>query len=310
MFKSLSSLAKSWKRNKGFLAINITGLAIGLAVSILLLLFVMNEWSYDRHFQKKDRIVQLNSIWTQEGKKEIYPICTRSAYTELPQNIPGIEKTMQIYRGWNVEVIRKPERFQNLELLYADPEFFDFFEMNFVYGTAANALISPYSAVLVRSKAEAIFGKANPVGQTITVDGAEFTVSGVVEKFPANTHFKFDILASMKSVPNMENMNGLEFFTYYLIKPNIPNDQVCQSIRKEYTAILAKGFSDFGSSFDAITEPLTRIHLFSKASYGLSDQGSLQSLLLLVGLAFLILLLAITNFVNRLLYKAVTVQPK
>jgi len=206
MFKSLSSLSKNWKRNKAFLIVNITGLAIGLAVSILLLLYVMNEWSYDRHFRKQDRIVQLNSIWTQEGKKEIYPICTRKAYTELPQNIPGIEKTVQIYRGWGVEVIRKPEHFQNLQLLYADPEFFDLFEMNFVYGTAANALNSPYSAVLTQSKAEAIFGKANPVGQTLTIDGEEFTVSGVVEKLPANTHFNFDILASMKSIRGIENI--------------------------------------------------------------------------------------------------------
>jgi putative ABC transport system permease protein len=298
MFKSLSSLSKSWKRNKGFLIINITGLTIGLAVSILLLLYVMNEWSYDRHFQKKERIVQLNSVWTLEGRQEVNPICTRTAYTELPQNIPGIEKAVQIYRGWGVEVVRKPEHFQNLQLLYADPEFFDLFEMPFVYGTAANALITPYSAVLTRPKAEAIFGKVNPVGQTFTVDGEEFTVSAVVEKLPANTHFNFDLLVSMKSISKIVYLGGLEFFTYYLIKPNVPFDEVCQSIRKEYTTIMAKKFSDFGTSFDAITEPLTRIHLFSKASYGLSAQGSLQTVLLLVGLALLILLLAITNFVN------------
>ena len=298
MFKSLSSLSKSWKRNKFFLIVNVTGLAIGLAVSILLLLYVMNEWSYDRHFQKKERIVQLNSVWTLEGRKEVNPICTRTAYTELPQNIPGIEKAVQIYRGWGVEVVRKPEHFQNLQLLYADPEFFDLFEMPFVYGTAANALITPYSAVLTRPKAEAIFGKVNPVGQTFTVDGEEFTVSAVVEKLPANTHFNFDLLVSMKSISKIEYLGGLEFFTYYLIKPNVPIDGVCQSIRKEYTSIMAKRFSDFGSSFDAITEPLTRIHLFSKANSGLSDQGSLQTVLLLVGLSLLILLLAITNFVN------------
>jgi len=298
MFKSLSSLSKSWKRNKGFLIINITGLTIGLAVSILLLLYVMNEWSYDRHFEKKERIVQLNSVWTLEGKKEINPICTRTAYTELPQNIPGIEKAVQIYRGWGVEVVRKPEHFQNLQLLYADPELFDIFEMTFIYGIASNALITPYSAVLTRPKAEAIFGKVNPIGQTFTVDGEEFTVSGVVEKLPANTHFNFDLLVSMKSISKIEYLGGLEFFTYYLIKPNVPIDGVCQSIRKEYTSIMAKRFSDFGTSFDAITEPLTRIHLFSKANSGLSDQGSLQTVLLLVGLSLLILLLAITNFVN------------
>jgi len=298
MFRSLTSLAKSWKRNKGFLSINIIGLTIGLAVSVLLLLYVMNELSYDRHFPKKDRIIQLNSIWTVEGRKEIHPICTRKAYTELPQNVPGIEKAVQIYRGWNVEVVRKPEHFQNLNLLYTDPEFFDIFEMHFVYGNAANCLISPYSVVLTRPKAEMIFGKANPVGQTFKIDGEEFTVSGVVDPFPANTHLHFDVLASMKSIPFVEKQGSLEFFTYYLLQPNVLKEQVCQAIRKEYTAMLAKAFSDYGKDFDAITEPLVMIHLYSKASYGLGAQGSLQAVFLLVGLALLILLLAITNFVN------------
>lgn len=298
MYKSLLSLSNSWKRSKAFLIVNITGLAIGLTVSILLLMYVMNEWSYDRHFTNKDRIVQLNAATTVEGNHYIEPLCIRSAYTDLPQNIPGIEKAVQLYRGSEVEVIRKPERFQNLKLLYSDPEFFDFFEMKFVYGTAANALINPYSAVLTRPRAEAIFGKANPVGQTFTVEGSEFTVTAVVEKLPANTHFSFDVLASMKSVSYLKDMGGQEFFTYYLINPGMSKEQVCGSIKKSYSASLATRFSGFKASFDAITLPLTRIHLFSKAGYGLSEPGSLQSVLLLVGLALLILILAITNFVN------------
>ncbi len=298
MIKTFTSLAKSWKRNKGFLTINITGLAIGLTVSILLLLYVMNEWSFDRHFQKKERILQLNSVWTLEGRKEINPICTRKAYTELPQNVPGIEKAVQIYRGWQVEIVRKPEHFQNLNLLYTDPEFFDIFEMTFVYGNPTIALINPFSVVLTRAKAEMIFGQANPVGQTFTIDGELYTVSGVVEPFPSNTHLHFDVLASMKSIPFLEKVGSLEFFTYYLIKPNVSIDQVSQSIRKEYRSMLAKAFVDFGSDFDAITIPLIRIHLFSQASYGLGVQGSLQTLFMLVGLALLILLLAVTNFVN------------
>jgi putative ABC transport system permease protein len=303
---TLPSFAKIWKHNKGFLLVNITGLSIGLAVSILLLLYVLNEWSFDRHFVNKDRIVQLNSVWPENGKRVVHPICTRKAYTELPQNIPGIEKAVQIYRGWEVEMISKTEHFRNLQLLYADKEFFDIFEMTFVYGSAANALANPFSIVLIRSKAEAIFGKANPVGQSVTIDGEAYTVSAVVEKMPANSQFKFDVLASMQSLSRfMANMGGLEFFTYYLIKPNIPVEQVCQSIRKEYTNLLSVTFSsfvkDFGESgvaFDAVTLPLTRIHLFSEASYGLNNQGNLRSILLLAGLAFLILILAITNFVN------------
>lgn len=298
MNKVFSNLAKGWKRNKGFLIINIAGLAIGLTVSILLLLYVMNESSFDRHFAKKDRIVQLNTVWIQEGRTDVHPICIRSAYTELPQNVPGIEKAVQLLRGFEVEVTRKPNHFQNVNLLYSDPEFFDIFDMKFVYGSAASALSSPYSAVLTSEKAEAIFGKANPVGQTFSMGNSEFTVTAVVEKLPVNTHFNFDVLASMKSVSRLNNMEGLEFFTYYLLNQSMPHEQVCESIKKNYTATLTQHFSGFHAKFESITEPLTRIHLFSKAGWGLSNPGNLQSILLLIGLAFVILLLAITNFVN------------
>jgi len=298
MNNTFSSLSKSWRKNKGFLIINITGLAIGLTVSILLLIYVMNEWSYDRHFTNKDNIVQLNTVWNEEGRSNVQPICTRTAYTELPQNIPGIEKAIQLYRGFDVEVIHKPERFQKVNLLYSDPGFFDLFNMKFVYGSAGNALLNPYSAVLTRQQAEAIYGKINPVGQTFTIENAEFTVTAVVEKLPVNTHFNFDILASMKSVSYLNQMDGLEFFTYFLLDKNMPKEQVCQLIQKNYTASLFKNFSAFNVKFESLTIPLTRIHLFSKASWGLSAPGSLQSVFLLIGLAFLILLLAITNFVN------------
>jgi putative ABC transport system permease protein len=298
MSHTFSSLSKSWRKNKGFLIINITGLAIGLTVSILLLIYVMNEWSYDRHFTNKDNIVQLNTVWNEEGRSNVQPICTRTAYTELPQNIPGIEKAVQFYRGFDVEVIHKPERFQKVNLLYSDPEFFDLFNMKFVYGSADNALLNPYSAVLTRQQSEAIYGNINPVGQTFTIEDAEFTVTAVVEKLPVNTHFNFDILASMKSVSYLNQMDGLEFFTYFLLDKNMPKEQVNQLIQKNYTALLTKNFSSFNVKFESFALPLTRIHLFSKASWGLSAPGSLQSVFMLIGLAFLILLLAITNFVN------------
>lgn len=115
----------------------------------------MNEFSYDRHFTNKNRIVQLNTVWNQENSFNIQPICIRSAYTDLPQKVPGIEKAVQLYRGFDVEIIRKSERFQNLTLLYADPGYFNIFNMKFIYGSANNALTNPNSAVITRQKTNA-----------------------------------------------------------------------------------------------------------------------------------------------------------
>ncbi|MFT3737608.1 MAG: ABC transporter permease [Breznakibacter sp.] len=294
----LLSLIKSWRRDKGTLSINIIGLAIGLCASILLMVYVINEWSYDKHFAKKDRIVQLNSVWIENGTKEILPICSRKAYTDLPEKVAGIEKAVQIYKGWTAEAVYDHKHFQDLALLYSDPEFFDIFDLAFVSGDPKKALAAPYSVILTKTKADAIFGSVDPIGQSITIDEAGYTVTGVVEKLPANTHFNFDVLASISSIPHMKVMTGLEFFTYYLIGENSPAGQVAQSIRNEYKAMLEQSFSGFNSTFEAITTPLTQIHLFAKADYGLSPNGSFKSLLMLLGLSMFILLLAIMNFIN------------
>lgn len=298
MKKIIRNLLRSLNRNKGFLIINITGLAIGLAVSLMLLLFVATELSYDRHFVNRDRIVQLNTGWTEDGQRNIEPICLRYAYTDLPSKIPGIESAVQIYRGWNVELAREKERFQDVELLYADPEFFDIFKMDFVKGNPTSAIKEPNTAVITDKLAEKIFGNHDVIGKTFFIHDQLYTVTAVVNELPVNTHFSFDVLASMKSLPNLDNFGGLEFFTYYLLRSDIIQSEACEAINRDYVARLKEGFSEFNMEFDADTERLTDIYLHSKAHFGLGARGSVESVFILTGLAMLILLLAITNFVN------------
>ena len=300
MINDLFKIFRSWKNRKVFLVINISGLAIGLSVSILLLLFVSNEWSFDRHFENCDRIVQLNTAWTENGQQNLSPICTRSAYTDIPQKVPGIESATQIYRGWQVEVTRKPDRFQKVNLLYADPEFFRVFKMKFRKGTPETALSNVTSAVITDKQAEIIFGGKDPVGENISIEGNEYTISAVVERLPQNTHFTFDVLLPMSSLKILNQLGGLEFFTYYLLRKDADRDQTCKSIVNTYVSDLNVRFSAFAanSKLGAELVKLTDIHLFSKAQFGLSNTGSIKSVLVMLGLALLVLLLAIANFVN------------
>lgn len=294
----INNLKRSIKRNRGFLLINIAGLAIGLAVSLVLMLFVVTELSYDRHFENKDRIVRLNTVWIENGQRSVLPINMRKAYTDLPSMIPGIESTVQIYRGFKTELINDKQRFQNVSLLYSDPEFFDVFKMDFLSGTPSSAISEPNTVVITDKLAEKVFGSLDAIGKTFTIDGQVYTVNGVVKELPKNTHFSFDVTASMKSITYMDQMGGLEFFTYFLLKPNVPKETVCKQINSEHAAILKEGFKEFSSDFESITENLTDIYLRSKSDFQLGAQGSVGSVLLLAGLALLILLLAITNFVN------------
>lgn len=298
MKKLIRNLLRSINRNKGFLFINITGLAIGLAVSLMLLLFVATELSYDHHFANKERIVQLNTEWTEDGQRSIDPICLREAYTDLPSKIPGIESSVQIYRGWNVELTREKDRFQDIGLLYADPEYFNIFSMDVISGNPSLAIKEPNTAVITDKLAEKLYGNLEVVGKTFLIQEQIFTVTAVVKELPANTHFSFDVLASMKSLPYLDNLGGLEFFTYYLLRSDVSLPVTCEEINRTYTASLKEGFSEFDIRFGSVTVKLTDIYLHSKAEFSLGNRGSVESVLILAGLAMLILLLAITNFVN------------
>ncbi len=294
----ISSLKRSIKRNRGFLFVNITGLSIGLAVSLVLLLFVATELSYDRHFANRDRIIQLNTVWIEDGQQSIWPINTRTAYTELPSMIPGIESAVQIYRMSDVELEKDKQKYQNINLFYADSTFFDIFQMEFLGGSPESALARPGESVITDRLAMRLFGTTDALGLTFSADRATYTVSAVVRELPKNTHFTFDMIVPMNSLRFLSDLSGLEFFTYYLIRSEVPVEGTCRQIINTYSGMLTEGFKDFNSTFDARTVLLKDVYLKSEAQFGLGDTGNLKSVFLLAGLALLVLLLAITNFVN------------
>ena len=287
---------------------NITGLSIGLAVSIMLLLFVTNELSFDRHFANSNRIISLNTVWKEGGEIERYPINLRRAYTEIPDKVAGIEACTQIYRGHTVELTHKPNRFQGLELLYVDPEFFKVFQLIFHQGSPETALTNPNTLVITRRYANIIFGSMEAaMGKTVAIHDIDYTIDAVVEQLPSNTHFSFDILGGITSVPNLQSLGSLEFFTFYLIDAKSPVDEVRYSIEQTYSEILSSWLANWeGVSCFGETEMLTDLYLFSKADFGLGKRSDIGFVGLLSALSLFILLLAVANFMNLFLTQGET----
>ena len=286
-------------RNKLLFTVNIAGLSSGLAVSIMLMLFMFNELSFDKHFANSKQIVSLNTVLNKSTGVEHLPINLRRAYTEVPEKVTGINACTQIYRGWMVDVINNHVHFQGIKLLYVDPEFFKVFQLTFIEGSPKTALTNPKTLVITRPYANLIFGSPSAAfGKTITVNNVDYTIDAVVESLPSNTHFSFDLLGEITS-HSFNNSNGLEFFTFYLIDKESSVRDVRFSIEQAYSEILSEQFTKWiNAKYSGETEKLANIYLFSKADFGLSRQGNIQFVLLLGGLSFIILLLAITNFVN------------
>lgn len=308
------NILRAYKRTRFFLWINIIGLAIGLAVSIMLILFVVNELSYDKHFANYERIVRLNSAMEEEGKdKSVYGINLRKAYNELPQKVPGIEAAVQIYNNGtnNMDVTYNDILFQNISSLFVDPEFFKVFEMKFIEGTPETALADANNVVITRKQANIIFGKPeDAMGKLIKVNEGESTISAVVEDLPLNTHFSFDIIQNMKVMGWADEAGGLEFFTYYLIDSNASLEEVRETIVREYQPMMdAWGSFFIGKAYGA-TEKLSDIYLHSEADGSLGKRNSMSFVWLLVVLSLVILLLAISNFINLFIAQGETRMPE
>lgn len=276
-----------------------TGLSLGLAASILLTVFIQFELSFDRHFSNSERIFRLNSIWIDEGEKEIMPINLREAYTDIPVQVTGIESAVQVYRGWGREVTHEENRFKDLQLLFADPEFFQLFDLKFLEGTPVHALKEPGTVVLTEDIALRIFGSKQAVGETFEMENKTYTVTAVIENIPPNTHLRFDMLMPMISVPNLERLGGLEFFSYYLLKEGVDHLPVLKTICDENTRMLSERFASFeNSSFDSTTEPLEELHLHSGATWDLTPPGSMKNIIIMLFIAITVMVLALSNFIN------------
>src|SRR5690606_33690 len=210
-------------RQRAFAALNVAGLAIGLATCLLISLFVPDEWSYDRFHDKADRIVRVVFGGTVPGgeikEANVMPPTAAAIQAEFPQ----VEATTRLVRGWKPFFLVDGQSFNEEELVFVDANFFQVFTFPLLYGNAETALIEPQTVILTEAVAEKYFGTTDVVGKEFTIkdDDKPLKVTGVVEDLPHNSHIRFDIFASMASYPNAKSNSWLEsgFYTYAVLQP-------------------------------------------------------------------------------------------
>ena len=292
------NIFNTYKRTRFFLWVNITGLAIGLAASIMLILFVVNELSYDKHFANRERIVRLMTVTERDGNRDYLAINLRKAGTELPGKVPGVETAVQLLNLGEIELAAEQKRFQGLKAMLVDAGFFKVFQTKFVEGTPETCLSTPNSGVITRHTADRMFGSPeNAMNKTVSFKEMEIVVSGVVEAFPKNSHLTFDVLTSIATLPSINGAGGLEFLTYYLIREGASVGDTRRAIGDEYRTMLKPWSEQVGMDAYGETEMLDDVYLNSPAKWW-TGGGNMQFIWILAGLALFILTLAVTNFIN------------
>ncbi len=311
MYKNYLTIAlRNLLRHKGYSAINVLGLAIGIACCVLILLYVQDELSYDQYHEKKDRIYRLVESATVAGRPIEAAVTPPPWAPVLAEDYPVIEAYTRIKPPASRWLIRyKENRFYERYFVFADSSVFDIFTLPLVQGDAKTALTDPHTVVLSESMADKYFGEENPIGEVITGDDVyEFTVTGIMRDMPKNSHFHFDFLASYASLaPNnlynepatMQNQGfSHDLYTYLLLREGVaPED-----LEREFPGFLDRYLGELlkavGIEARPYLQPITDIHLHSNMEAEIAANSSIRYVYIFSCLAVFILLIACVNFMN------------
>jgi putative ABC transport system permease protein len=274
-----------------------------MTATLLLFIYVQYELSYDRFHEKSERIYRINSILTQETNR-IIPICIGLKDSILQKQVPEIEELLQILESNSYnkkEFIYDNVKFKNISLIYSDPNIHKVFTIKYLRGNPDETLENPNSVVITRSLSEKIFGSIDVIGKIILEKYSKdpFTVTGVIEDYPATSHLKIDAISPLKSISSIYN-SGCELNTYVLFHKNIILKEGINKTMISYNKLLSQRFNNYFKKTDCVLQKLTDIHLKS----GFQDKGGFDAdykkVFIYLSLALLVLLIAIINFINLL----------
>jgi len=306
------ALRNLWK-NKGYSAINIIGLAAGLATCLLIIMYVWDELSYDKFNEKADRIYRVDSDIKFGGTDMKLAVSSDPMGATLKRDYPQVEQFTRIYASEGRKLIRKGNEYvTEPAIAYVDSTFFDVFSFPLIAGNPKTALNDPNTAVISQSGAKKYFGTEDVIGKVIeTNEKVSFKITALMKDMPHNSHFKFDILLSMDNV-NYQFGNYLSHnFTTYIVLQKGTDPAIFKSrfrdILDKYLLPQAKAFMSLksmdefeksGNYIEYHLMPLTKIHLYSARFPELAPNGDIQSVYIFSAVALFILLIACINFMN------------
>ncbi|AUD03384.1 ABC transporter permease [Spirosoma pollinicola] len=305
-------------RNRAFSAINIVGLALGLATCLLIMLFVLDELSYDRFNEKADRIVRVIFRGTSAGGKMNEAHVMPPTAQTLKADYPEVEEATRIRQGGVPVVTVDNKTFRDASVAFVDSNFFQVFTLPLLEGrdagpNAKTALNRPNTAVITKAMASKYFGNQNPIGKMIAMKSwnATYQVTGVIDQVPVNSHFHFDLFLSMSSIPEAKASSWMtsEFFTYLVLPkgydytqleaklPQVVEKYMGPQLQQSMGMSLAQ-FRKKGNDIGLYLQPLTDIHLHSDFAYDLGTNGNIQYVYIFGSIALFMLIIACINFMN------------
>ena len=290
-----------------FTLINVSGLAIGLAVCMLIMLYVAHERSYDSFHKNADRIVTLRADVAAQGDMRISENFSEATAPWFRDEVPAVENSSVCFNFFLPFVVNNASspqsKFNEDKLLFVDAGFFKFFSFKLLLGQAGNVLNKPFSVVISQDMAKKYFGDSNPIGKVLTIktDGAyNYEVTGVAENSPSNSTIQFNFIASASSLKQIKSpfpylggqpkLGGGVFNVFLLLKHTDDTAKILSSIRSMLKQDPLPGHAKIAFSLPLLTEKHLHTHD--------GDVSNVKYLKTFPVVAILILLLALFNYMS------------
>ena len=302
--KSLIFALRGLSKNKFYSLINIAGLALGIACCTMILLYVHDDFSYDKHNEHYEDtyIVCINAVMENVAKR--YPITNIAAPPVMKEQFPEIKNYARIDTRGRLLVRIGDKQLYVDDVVCADSTVFDVFTYKFKYGSPVNALNRVNSVVLTESLAHKLFGDIDPTGEVINVDhDLDCQVTAVVEDLPHNSHMPVNMLISYQSIhnddPNSPNYwYNFNQFSYILLQPGTDPYQLEQKFPAFVDKYIGPFMQKMGIKMSFFLVPLKDIHLYPDFDLNIPGSSNIVYTYVFLGIAILILAIASFNFIN------------
>lgn len=310
MVKNYLKIAwRNLKKSKAFSFINILGLTIGITCCMMIFLYIMNEFSFDKFHSKQKNIYRVMRAFDNNGSIQKVPYLSPPYATALLTDFPNEIKSAVRVMPNNGLVSIGDNAFNEQKLYIADAEFFKIFSFPLVKGNAATALADPASVVLTETTAKKYFGSEDAMGKVIEMDkNLRLKVTGIAKDVPSNSHLDFDLVMPISNYQNADwfkvwiNNNG---FTYVLLDEKANPAQ----LEKQFPAFMKKYMGEtmarFGSTFSLSLTPLNDIYFEPASAFDNVKHGDQSVVYIFLSIAILILVIACINFMNLSTIRAI-----
>lgn len=298
----LKTAIRHLRHYKSYSLINLTGMSVGLASTIIIFSFVSHEISYDRFHENHGLIYRIGTYLETAGDHSINaPVSMGRMHPLLQDAIEDIRYVTRVEMT-DVDILYENQRFFNNKRLIVDSSFLDIFSFRIIEGNAIDPLARPGMLVITAALAEKIFGSRSPVGEIVEINNRKFEISAVTENVPANSHIRFDLLMSFGSLSNEDDYidnRGFSFYSYLLLEEWADPEESLARARSFISEMYDQYFQGMGFKAVPFFQPLGRVHLYSEdLQFEMEPGGKISNVYIFSILAAFILIIAIVNHVN------------